>query len=218
MCVSTRMPSPARPARLAHHARARREIARRIFGVHAALDGAARRARIAHCARRRPSPAAMAICSATRSTPGDRLGHRMLDLDARVHLEEDRTRRAPRRPGIPPCRRRDTAGCSAKRSAAACRRVAQRGRQTRRRRLLDQLLVAALHRAVALAEVDDTARAVAQHLHFDVAARARRSAPGRRARRRRPRRPRRPPVPARRPDPASARPASCRGRRHRPPP
>ena len=39
----------------------------------------------------------------------------------------------------------------------------------RRRRLLDHLLVAALDRAVALAQVDDVAVAVGQHLHLDVA-------------------------------------------------
>ena len=38
----------------------------------------------------------------------------------------------------------------------------------RRRRLLDQLLVAALQRAVALAEVDHVAVLVGQHLHLDV--------------------------------------------------
>ena len=38
----------------------------------------------------------------------------------------------------------------------------------RRRRLLDQLLVAALDRAVALAEVDRVAVRVGEHLHLDV--------------------------------------------------
>ena len=39
----------------------------------------------------------------------------------------------------------------------------------RRRRLLDDLLVAALDRAFALAQIDDVAMLVAQHLDFDVA-------------------------------------------------
>src|SRR5207249_3663150 len=39
----------------------------------------------------------------------------------------------------------------------------------RARRLLDDLLVAALDRALALAEMDERAVAVAQHLHLDVA-------------------------------------------------
>ena len=38
----------------------------------------------------------------------------------------------------------------------------------RRRRLLDQLLVPPLDRAVALAEVDDVAVRVGEHLHLDV--------------------------------------------------
>src|SRR5581483_9716278 len=41
--------------------------------------------------------------------------------------------------------------------------------EQRRRRLLDDLLVAALDRALALAEIDDVAVLVAQHLDFDMA-------------------------------------------------
>ena len=95
----------------------------------------------------------------------------MLDLDARVHLEEvekpiarwsavkqefDRSRPdvADRRGGL------DRRGAH---------RLAQRGRHRRRRRLLDHLLMAALDRAVALAEMDDRALLVAEHLHFDMA-------------------------------------------------
>ena len=40
--------------------------------------------------------------------------------------------------------------------------------QQRRRRLLDDLLVPALQAALALAEVDDVAVAVGEHLHLDV--------------------------------------------------
>ncbi len=46
--------------------------------------------------------------------------------------------------------------------------LAESGVDRRRRRLLDQLLVAALDRAVALAEVDDVAMRVGKHLHLDV--------------------------------------------------
>ena len=58
--------------------------------------------------------------------------------------------------------------------------------QRRRGRLLDQLLVAALDRALALAEVDDVALAVAQHLELDVARAPRRTSRCRRRGRRRP--------------------------------
>ena len=47
--------------------------------------------------------------------------------------------------------------------------LARRLVEQRRRRLLDDLLVAALDRAFALAEMDDVAVLVAQHLDFDVA-------------------------------------------------
>ena len=59
-----------------------------------------------------------------------------------------------------------------------------------RRRLLDQLLVPPLDRALALAEMDDVAVMVAEHLELDVARRARRTSRCRRRRRRRPPRPR----------------------------
>ena len=51
---------------------------------------------------------------------------------------------------------------------AHARRAAS-GSDDRRRRFLEDLLVAALERAVALAEVDRVALAVAEHLEFDVA-------------------------------------------------
>ena len=88
--------------------------------------------------------------------PGGHLGHAVLDLHARVHLEEvvlavaeqplDRARaHVPDR-----LRRLDADRTDAR---AHLRRDDPLGR----RRLLDQLLVAALDRAVALAEVDDVA-------------------------------------------------------------
>jgi len=49
-------------------------------------------------------------------------------------------------------------------------RGSQRRAEAERRRLLNNLLVAALRRAVTLKEVDDVARIVTEHLHLDVAA------------------------------------------------
>ena len=98
---------------------------------------------------------------------GDQLGHRMLDLDARVHLDEvelavlvEELERAgaavaDRAAGL------DAALAHAARAAGAV--------MPGRRRLLDDLLVAALHRAVALAQVDDVAVSVGEHLDLDVA-------------------------------------------------
>ena len=115
------------------------------------------------------SPAARRNCSWTMSRPVDQLGDPVLHLEAGVDLEE--VERAVRRPqelagrGVAqPGGRRDPDRLVVQ--------VAPLGRgQARRRRLLDQLLVAALERAVALAEGDDTAGRVAQELDLDVAGR-----------------------------------------------
>src|SRR6185436_15086000 len=98
--------------------------------------------------------------------------HRVLDLDAGVNLEEeefvaivislgidqelDRAGAAILQPRREPQRRFVQAG-------------AQLAGQPGRRRLLDELLVAALHRAITFAELHYPARAVSQHLHLDVA-------------------------------------------------
>src|SRR6266566_9118233 len=99
--------------------------------------------------------------------PGDRLGDRMLDLQPRVHLEKielfggveqeldgsgaavaDRTRGGDRGFG-------DLAP--------------QLGGDRRRRRLLDHLLVPALDRAIAFAQMDDVALRVREDLDLDMA-------------------------------------------------
>jgi len=97
---------------------------------------------------------------------GDQLGHRVLDLDPGVHLEEevlavleqalDRARAAVV----------DGLGRVGGHLADV---LAQLGVDGGRRRLLDELLVAALDGAVALAEVDDVAVRVGEHLDLDVA-------------------------------------------------
>ena len=97
---------------------------------------------------------------------GDHLGHAVLDLDAGVHLEEEVV--------VADLHALDGAG------AAVVDRLGGVGGDladplahllvdVRRGRLLDQLLVAALDRAVALAEVDDVAVAVGEDLDLDVA-------------------------------------------------
>ena len=98
--------------------------------------------------------------------PGDELGHPMLDLEAGVHLqeivaavrveEELHRRRVVEvdRPGA-----RSALSKSASRIAGVTRG---------RRRLLDQLLVPALDRAVPLAERHEVAMAVAEQLDLHV--------------------------------------------------
>ena len=99
--------------------------------------------------------------------PGHHFGHRMLNLQTRVHLHEveaailignelnrarsliiDRGRRLYRR--------------------FAHRRAAF-GRHARRRRFFKNLLMTALHRTIAFEQVDMIAMAVAKHLHLDMA-------------------------------------------------
>ena len=98
---------------------------------------------------------------------GHQLGHRMLDLQPRVHLQEveiavavdDELHRAggavADRPG--------------QRHGLRAHRLPRRLVEKRARRLLDHLLMAALDRAFALAEEHDVAVRVAQHLDLDMA-------------------------------------------------
>ena len=78
------------------------------------------------------------------------LGHRMLDLQARVQLDE--VEAAVRAEQELERARVAVADRAARALGRRLHRLARLGRQRRRRRLLDQLLVAALDRALALAE------------------------------------------------------------------
>ena len=96
------------------------------------------------------------------------LGDRVLDLEAGVHLQEEEP------VAVRVVEELDGAGSAVvDRRGGLARRLVQRTPgllgQVRARRLLDDLLVAALDRAVALAE-DEDAVAVTEHLHLDVAA------------------------------------------------
>ena len=100
------------------------------------------------------------------STPGHHLRDRMLDLQTRVHLEEE--------VALADEQALDRAGAAVADGARGldgdrADALAQRGRDARPGRLLDELLVAPLDRAVALAEVDDVAVRVGEDLHLDVA-------------------------------------------------
>ena len=92
----------------------------------------------------------------------------MLDLEPRVHLEERRNGRG-RRAGTRTSRRSRSRRRAPSVSAASPMPLAQGGVDRGRRRLLEDLLVAALDRAVALAEVDARAVAIEQDLDLDVA-------------------------------------------------
>ena len=98
---------------------------------------------------------------------GDHLGHGVLDLDARVDLDEVEVA------GVGIEEELDGSGGDVVRGTAdAQRRLAQlcAGRlvEERGRRAFNDLLVAALDRAVALVEMDQRAVGVAEDLHFNV--------------------------------------------------
>ena len=97
---------------------------------------------------------------------GDQLGHRMLDLQPRVHLDEEDV--------LAVGDEFDGAGADiVDRARGLARggadRLALRGIQRRRRRFLDHLLVPPLQRAFALEQRDQIAVAVADDLHLDMA-------------------------------------------------
>src|ERR1044071_183890 len=98
---------------------------------------------------------------------GDRLRHRMLDLQPRVHLHEIDVLRVMLGDEL------DRAGADiADRARRGDRYLAELVAPFRaepgRGRLLDDLLMAALDRAVAFPEMHDVALRVAKHLHLDM--------------------------------------------------
>ena len=95
------------------------------------------------------------------------LGDRVLDLDARVHLDEDVAavlgEEELHRAGV------DVTDLAGERDGVGTHLVAQRRVEVGRRSDLDDLLVAALDRTVALEEVHDVADRIGEDLHLDVA-------------------------------------------------
>jgi hypothetical protein len=98
--------------------------------------------------------------------PGDHLGHRMLDLQPGVHFHEvevavfvgDEFHRA----GI------HIADRPRRRNRGVAHFAAALSRHSRCRRLLEDLLMTALHRAVALEQIHAMPLRVRKHLHLDV--------------------------------------------------
>ncbi len=99
---------------------------------------------------------------------GDLLGDRVLDLDARIDLDEVEFA------GIGIHQELDRAGADIAGRLGDLQRVAAQlvalgVVEIGRRRALDDLLVAPLDRAVALEQMDGVAVGVAEHLHLDMA-------------------------------------------------
>ncbi len=148
-------------------ARSRQELALGIFGIQPRFDGVARdRERVL----RNPERATLRHLDlhAHEVEPGDRLGHGMLDLQARVDLEEvERAARIEQEldgagADVPNAPRKGD-----RRRAHACTQRGVHGRR-RRRRLLDHLLVAALHGTLALEAVNERPVRVTEDLHLHV--------------------------------------------------
>ena len=102
------------------------------------------------------SPAAIRICDDDEVDVGDLLGDGVLHLDPRVHLDEDvaAVLAEEELDGA----RVDVADRLGEAHGIRAHLVAQRGVEVGRGRDLDDLLVAALHRAVALEEVQHACR------------------------------------------------------------
>ena len=98
---------------------------------------------------------------------GDELGHRVLDLDAGVHFEEEEVALVVEQEleGAGVGVLHGARGIDHRASELAAHLVGDGDR----RALLEQLLMAALDRALALAEVHHGAVVVAEHLELDVA-------------------------------------------------
>ena len=168
-----------------HRADLRLVVGHRVLGVQAHLDrvppGSSRRARARRAAGR---PSADGDLQRDQVDAVDRLGDRVLDLEAGVHLQEVEAVLGRVVEEL------DGAGAAvvdrpAAARAASCRAVRVASGSAGRGRLLDHLLVAALDRAVALAE-DERRRRCPRRTCISTWRRSGRTAPRRRCRRRTP--------------------------------
>ena len=137
-----------------------------ILGVDAAFDGVAANLHVA-LVDAQLLPGGHFYLQLHDVSAGDHLRHRVLHLDAGVHLHEIKVTVAIHQE----LHGARTRVIDSMRSPD--RRLAQGADEAfphpRRRRLLQQLLMAALNRTIARAEVDDIVMPVGQDLHLDVA-------------------------------------------------
>ena len=112
------------------------------------------------------SPAAMRICSRTRSSPVT-ASVTVCSTWIRVFISRKKYEPVLGREGL---RRFPPTGSRPRAQRRQRRRRSGRGARRRRGRgrLLEELLVPPLNRAVALAEMNDVAVGVGEHLHLDV--------------------------------------------------
>ena len=143
----------------------RQEALADVLGVDAALDRVPAQAHVLLPHRERLALRDQDLL-ADEIEPGDELGHGVLDLDPRVHLHEEVLARRRQEP-------LDRAGGAVARRPRRVDRdladpLAQRRVDGGRRRLLDQLLMPPLDRAVALAEEEHGPVGVGEDLRLDV--------------------------------------------------
>ena len=146
-------------------ARRRGELHRRIFGVKPRLDRVAvDRQIVLHQSKARAFGNPQV--KRDKVQPGDRFGDGMFHLNARVHLKEEilATRDQKFDRAQPAIVQR-----FAQAHRVACDVVQKRSGQTPGRGFLDDLLVAALKRAIAFEQVNHMPLSVTCDLHFDMA-------------------------------------------------
>src|SRR6185503_7264504 len=133
-----------------------------ILGAYARLDRAAVRRRRLRGERLAATDPDLQL---DQIGPGELLGEPVLDLQARVHLEERGLAVADQELDRAHA---DVADALYEPHRGVHQLALDGGIEARRRRLLDDLLVAALHRAVAAAERPRGAVRVRDDLRFDV--------------------------------------------------
>src|SRR5665213_1130154 len=136
----------------------------RILGIDAAFDGVAAELHVGLAEGQLLAGGDRELCL-DQIDARDQLGHRMFDLDARVHLDEielavlvEKFQRAGAA----------VANRAAGFDTALSHLPALLGGNSGGRGFLDDLLVPALHGTVALAQADDVAIVIAQYLELDV--------------------------------------------------
>src|SRR6185312_2559223 len=153
------------PVRKMQRARARQEFVPRILRADACLDRMTVETDLSLCERQR-LPCRHAQLPLDEVEPGDRLSDGVLHLKPCVHLEEVEIAAVVEKLHGTGALITDVARHEHRRSV---QRLAHRLRQVGRRRLLDQLLMPALHGAIAVPEMHAVTMPVGEHLYLDVA-------------------------------------------------
>ena len=137
-----------------------------IFRVKAGLDRMAGKSHLL-LAKRKRLASGDAQLPLHDVDPGDHFGHRVLDLNAGVHLQKPVAAvGVDQELHCPGARIVDGPG---RRRGGLAQPSAKAGADARRRRFLDDLLMAALHGTVALSEMNDVSVPVPEYLHLHMA-------------------------------------------------